>query len=75
MAVEEVKMRKNTSAEKNSFVGFFKDLKAEIKRITWAPKEEVKKTTLAVFTLTAIYIVYVTVLDGIFQKIYMSVFK
>lgn len=75
MAVEKSKVKEKKDENKNSFIGFFKDLKSETKRITWASKEEVKKTTLAVFVLTGIYIIYVTVLDTVFQKIYTSIFK
>ncbi len=31
------------SAKKKGLSGFFKDLKFEFKRITWAPKKDVKK--------------------------------
>ena len=53
--------------EKISFFGsiaiYFKELKAEWKRITWPSKEDFKKATLAVIIFCLIWIAIVTVMD------------
>ena len=53
--------------EKVSFLGsigiYFKELKAEWKRITWPSKEDFKKATLAVIVFCLIWIAIVTVMD------------
>jgi preprotein translocase subunit SecE len=53
--------------EKTSFFGsiatYFKELKAETKRITWPSKEDFKKATLAVIVFCLIWIAVVTVMD------------
>ena len=38
---------------------FFRGVKAEIKRITWPPKEEAKKAIIAVIAFTVISIVLI----------------
>ena len=52
---------------KTSFFGsiaiYFKELKAEWKRITWPSKEDFKKATLAVIVFCIIWIAIVTVMD------------
>ena len=42
---------------------YFKELKAEWKRITWPSKEDFKKATLAVIIFCLIWIAIVTVMD------------
>lgn len=53
--------------EKASFFGsigiYFRELKAEWKRITWPSKEDFKKATLAVIVFCLIWIAIVTVMD------------
>jgi len=52
-----------------SFIDFFKDLKAELGRITWPPKEDTKKATIAVFVFCAILMAFVTIFDFGFQNL------
>lgn len=59
----------------NKFLKFFKDLKSEFKRITWASKEEVKKAFWASISFCLIYIVFVYIMDLGFQKLFKVVFK
>jgi len=42
---------------------YFKELKAEWKRITWPSKEDFKKATVAVIIFCLIWIAIVTVMD------------
>jgi preprotein translocase subunit SecE len=62
------KANKSAASEKG-FIQYFKDLKAEFKRITWASKENVKKSTTVVIAFCAIYAVYIGLLDSAFNEL------
>lgn len=53
-----------------SVVAYFKSLKAELKRITWPNKKEVKKSLSAVVVFCCIYIVLVSILDAVFVNLF-----
>lgn len=63
------------SSSPNRFIQFFKDLKSEFKRITWASKEQVKKSTIAVFIFCLIWVAIVGLLDYSFSNLYGLIFK
>lgn len=69
----------NNKIEKSSnskgIIGFFRGLKAEFKRITWAPKKDIKKATAAVVSFCILYMILVGVLDAIFMNVFKVVFK
>lgn len=73
MAVSKKLANKDNS--KQGFIQFFKELKAEFKRITWASKEDVKKALIAVLVFCGIYIIYVSFIDMGFIKLYDIIFK
>lgn len=53
---------------------FFREVKAEVKRITWPSKEDTKKNILAVLLFTAIFIIVVGGMDLIFKNLFEFVF-
>ena len=59
----------------NFIVKFFRGIKAEVKRITWPSKKDVKKATGAVAVLCLIYVVCVGIFDYAFQSLFELVFK
>ncbi|NOH17213.1 preprotein translocase subunit SecE [Clostridium cochlearium] len=65
------KGKNNVTQEKKSggIVEFFKGLRGEFKRITWAPKNEVKKSILITLTFCFIYMVAIGVIDFGFAKL------
>ncbi|MBP1889952.1 preprotein translocase subunit SecE [Clostridium moniliforme] len=65
----------NSATSKGGMFKFFKDVKAEFKRIMWPSKEETKKALIAVLGFTTIYIVLVGGLDYIFQNLFEVVLK
>ncbi|NLL31406.1 MAG: preprotein translocase subunit SecE [Clostridiales bacterium] len=70
MAVKEnVNLTKNTP-NKGGVLKFFREVKAEVKRITWPSKNETKKALIAVGVVILIYIVLVGGLDYIFQNLF-----
>jgi len=68
-------VKKTKASVGTRFVKFFKELKSEFKRITWASKKDVKKATIAVITFCVIFIAIITVLDFGFNHLYKLIFK
>lgn len=66
---------KKSAASVKGFIQYFKDLKAEFKRITWASKEDVKKSTVVVLTFCAILVVFVGLLDSGFSTLIQFILK
>jgi preprotein translocase subunit SecE len=70
-----VKLKEKPKPNKRGIVNFFKELKAETKRITWPSKQDVKKATFAVASFTFLFVVFVGLLDYGFNSLYMLIFK
>ncbi|WP_164509065.1 preprotein translocase subunit SecE [Clostridium rectalis] len=73
----EPKMKKNNKVapEKRGVIQFFKGIKSEIKRITWASKTDVKKAIATVFTFCLVYMVAIGIIDFGFNKISTMLLK
>lgn len=63
------------TVKNNSLFGFFREVKAEVKRITWPSKDETKKAFVAVVIFTLIYIVLVSGFDFIFKNLFEMILK
>ena len=59
----------------NGLFGFFRDVKAEVKRITWPSKDETKKAFAAVIILTLLYTLLVGGFDFIFRNLFEIILK
>ena len=68
-----VKVKEKSS--KKGIVQFFKELKSESKRITWASKQDVKKASLAVASFTFLFVLFVGVVDYGFNNLFKVIFK
>lgn len=71
-------VKNNVKTEKtvnNSFVSFFKEVKLEVKKITWPSKDETKKAFVAIITFTLMYTALVGGLDFIFGRLLDMVLK
>lgn len=72
-------VKSNAKTEKaikgNSLVGFFREVKAEVKRITWPSKDETKKAFVAVVVFTLMYTILVGGLDFIFKSLFEIILK
>ena len=64
-----------TAKKKSGIFQFFKDVKGEVKKITWPKKNEVKKTLIAVLIVVCIYVVLVGGFDFIFQNLFEVILK
>ena len=65
---------KGTTKNKGIF-NFFKEIKAETKKITWPSKKEAKKALIAIAIFLIIYTLYVGGLEFIFQNIFELILK
>ena len=74
MAVNSSTKVQNTT-KKSGVLKFFKEIKAEVKRITWPNKKDTKKAIIAVAVATIIYTVLVGGFDYIFQNLFESILK
>ena len=70
MAVKENVNLTKKSPSNGGIFRFFRELKAEINRITWPSKNESKKALIAVGVVVLIYIILVGGLDYIFQNLF-----
>jgi preprotein translocase subunit SecE len=70
MAVKENVNLTKKSPSNGGIFKFFRELKAEIKRITWPSKNESKKALIAVGVVVLIYLILVGGLDYIFQNLF-----
>ena len=66
---------KSNAAKKGGIFKFFREVKAEVKRITWPSKDETKKAFVAVVIFALIYIVLVSRLDFIFSNLFEMILK
>jgi len=71
--------KNNAKTEKtvnnNGLIGFFREVKAEVKRITWPSKDETKKAFIAVIVFTLMYTILVGGLDSIFTNLFGMILK
>ena len=75
MAVKENVNLTKKAPKNGGIFKFFREVKAEIKRITWPSKNETKKALIAVGVVILIYFVLVGGLDYIFQNLFKLLFK
>lgn len=66
---------KESTAKNVGIMKFFREVKAEVKRITWPSKEDTKKAILAVIVLAIVFIILVGSMDFIFKNLFELVFK
>lgn len=63
------------ATSKGGVFKFFKDVKAEFKRITWPSKNETKKALIAVLGFAIVYIILIGGFDYIFQNLFEVILK
>lgn len=63
------------TASKGGVFKFFKDVKAEFKKITWPSKNETKKALIAVLGFAIVYIILIGGFDYIFQNLFEVILK
>ena len=72
-------VKNNAKTEKtiksNGLIGFFREVKVEVKRITWPSKDETKKAFIAFVVFTLMYTILVGGLDSIFVSLFEIILK
>lgn len=75
MAVKVNAKLNTTSSEKGGIIKFFREVKSEVKRISWPSKNDTKKALIAVGVVGLIYVVLVGGLDYISQNLFELILK
>jgi preprotein translocase subunit SecE len=70
---EKVKFAEKTNPK--NIGRLFSGFKAEIKRITWPNKKDIKKAAIAVGVFCLIYVLYVGILDAVFKNLFDLIFR
>lgn len=72
---EKVDVKPKKTQKRLGIVQFFIDLKAELKRVTWPSKQELKKASAAVISFCLIYVIFVGLLDAGFKNLFNLIYK
>lgn len=59
---------KNTAASKNKAMKFFKETKAEMKKVSWPSKEQLFHNTVIILVFIIIATAFLSIVDVGFQK-------
>ena len=69
---EQKKLAKKKNKQKRSPARFFKEVWGEVKKVTWAPRKDLFKTTFAVIVFIVIFAVIVGLMDWGFGSLFRS---
>ncbi|QAA30806.1 MULTISPECIES: preprotein translocase subunit SecE [Clostridium] len=69
------KVKQPESKKEAGLVKFLREVKAEVTRITWPSKDELKKAFIAVLIFALVYMVLVGGVDFILQNLFDLIFK
>ncbi len=58
-----------TPKEDNAVVKYFKETRAELRKVTWPTRDETKNLTLIIVSVTVIMALFLGLLDYIFQQV------
>ncbi|AOR22389.1 preprotein translocase subunit SecE [Clostridium taeniosporum] len=75
MSVKDIAKTNKTTKKQGGLFSFFREVKAEVKIITWPSKDETKKAFIAVGIFAIIYILLVGGLDFIFKNLFEMIFN
>jgi len=53
-------------------VGFFRDVRAEVRKVTWPTSEELKKATLVIVIFVTILGIVIGLMDATFQFVFVK---
>lgn len=68
-------VKTDKAVKNNGLFGFFREVKAEVKKITWPSKDETKKAFIAIVVFTLMYTILVGGLDFIFKSLFEMILK
>ncbi len=58
-----------STREENAIVKYFKETRAELRKVTWPTREETKNLTLIIVVVTVGMAIFLGLLDYIFQQV------
>ena len=53
-------------------VGFFRDVRAEVRKVTWPTMDELKKATLVIVIFVTILGIVIGLMDAMFQFVFVK---
>ena len=68
-------MADNKVAKRNSAMKFFKETKAELKKVSWPTREQLFHNTLVILAFVAITTIILSLLDVGFEKLLALIIK
>ena len=68
-------MAENKTAKKNNAMKFFRETKAELKKVSWPTKEQLCHNTLVILAFVAITTLILSLLDVGFEKLLSLIVK
>ena len=66
---------KNTVAKKNKAIKFFKETKAEIKKVSWPTREQLVHNTIIILVFILITTAILSLLDAGFERLLSLIIK
>ncbi|WP_026888075.1 preprotein translocase subunit SecE [Clostridium beijerinckii] len=66
-------VKTDKAIKSNGLFSFFREVKVEVKKITWPSKDETKKAFVAVIVFTLMYTILVGGLDSIFNNLFKMI--
>jgi len=66
-------VKTDKAIKSNGLLSFFREVKVEVKKITWPSKDETKKAFVAVIVFTLMYTILVGGLDSIFNNLFKMI--
>ena len=69
------KVKEKVSNKRKDKTNLFREVKAEVRRITWPSKEDTKKAFLAVLVFTIISMILICIMDYGFSNLFDFIFK
>jgi len=58
----------------NKIIGFFKDIRTEMKYVTWPTKDDIREGTLVVIIMSAIVALFLSLVDFLFGLAVNAIF-
>ena len=68
-------IKSKNATKKNGILTFLKEVKAEVKKISWPTKDNTKKAFVAVAIFSLGYMILIGGLDYIFQNLFEAILK
>ncbi len=72
MATEALATGESPRGRLAQIVGFFRDVRAEVRKVTWPTLDELKKATLVIVVFVTILGIVIGLMDTMFQLVFVK---